>query len=755
MNSLKTRLVGALTVACLLAMASPAAALIIIKPVPGQPPNHPALRLTENNVEVTITDRVAEVTAEFVYQNNARMDLEGTFLFPLPDEAAVDDFSLFVNGEEITAELLDRNRARRIYEGIVRRQKDPALLEFADRQLLRASIYPITPKDGAKVRLYYTHPLPTDFGTADFVYPLSVEKLEAGSGCQVTINVNVQATKPLKTIYSPTHTVDIDQTDDHQALVQCTPKTAGQRSADFHLLMMSATDQVAANFLTCRDNEGQEYFMGMISPGLPRTDDVLPKDVVFCLDRSGSMKGEKIEQAKAALRYCLEGLNSEDRFGLVVFNSSIEEFSRSLRQASDKNKNDGADFFEKLDATSGTFIDAALETALELFEDNDRPKYLVFLTDGLPTVGERHPSVILGHVADKNRHDVRIFAWGVGYDLNAGFINDLAANERGHASYVEPGQDLEIELSHFFRKINHPVLADCKLEISGVRVTEMYPPELPDMFAGSEVIVVGRYEGGSPVNVTLTGRRGNEYEQYVFATEFTAHEDKYQFLPKLWAGRRISYLMEDMRHHGENQEVIDEVVSLSKKYGIITPYTSFLVAPERPDLISEIPDADAALRWSSRQRGGGRYGSPAPVDDTRSNIATVQLKESKLSDQAVVFDRALGKSSRRSDGDFTADEELREIVLRQQSLKTVNGKSFSFRDGFYVDADLINADAPADTIRIEKFSDAYFELLNICQECTAWFSVGERVMVLYGGVLIIIADDGEVLFRDEWKNLLK
>jgi len=741
-------LTGALTVIALAVLVSPAQALIIIEPVPHQPPNHHALQLAENNVWVKITDRVAEVTAEFTYHNSSRVNLEGTFLFPLPNEAAVDDFSLFVNGEEIKAELLDRVQARQIYERIVRRRKDPALLEFADRQLLQARIFPITPQDGAKVRLYYTHPVPADFGTADFVYPLSVEKLEAGSNCHIKIDVDISSSKALKTVYSPTHTIDLSRPDEKTAKVTCIPATAGQRAADFHLLATSAKGKVAANFLTCQDKDGVRYFMGMISPGVPDEDEILPKDVVFCLDRSGSMEGEKIEQAKAALRFCLNRLNANDRFGLVVFNSDIEILSSTLTPATPEAQKKGIAFFNRLPADGGTFIDGALRTSLELFENNDRPKYLVFLTDGRPTVGTRNTAEILKNASAKNQHKVRVFAWGVGYDLNAGLINDLADQGRGVASYVEPGQDIEVEISHFFERINRPVLSDCRLDIDGVTIAEMYPRELPDMFAGSEVIVVGRYTGGSPVTVTLTGRQQNTFKQFVFATNFKPHTDKYTFLPKLWAGRRIGYLLEDMRRHGETQEVIDEVVTLSKKYGIMTPYTSFLAAPEEPSM---------TIREFGVNRGGvGHDGMQMDQSSTRRIVDAEKIRSMPVTtdapDLAYAEPRSFIKAGKG------ADDELPEIGIpkppEELTTKTTGGKTFVLRDNTWIDADLLTGTAPADTIKIEKFSEAYFELIRQYPEFAEYLSVGHRVVVRYREVVIVIADTGETVFRREWQRWL-
>jgi Ca-activated chloride channel family protein len=337
----------------------------------------------------------------------------------------------------------------------------------------------------------------------------------------------------------------------------------------------------------------------------------------------------------------------------------------------------------------------------------------------------------------------------VGYDLNAGLLNDLAQQGRGHASYVEPGQDLEVELSHFFERINRPVLADCKLEISGVKITEIYPPELPDMFAGSEVIVVGRYVGGSPVTAMLSGRQGETYKQFVFAADFSPEAGRYQFLPKLWAGRRIGYLLEDMRRNGENPEVIDEIVELSKQYGIITPYTSFLVAPEEPGLAfgQDGVDLDRTIRVVGKEKT-----TQVDVTSTRRSVTSEKIKSMPITDVTDILRMQTGENDRSRLRGGTTDELADETL---PVFKTAGGKSFTMRDGFYVDADLLTGEAPADTLLVKKFSDAYFELLKLCGPCSEYFSVGDQVKVIYRGVLIIISDEGIAEFQGEWHKLFR
>ncbi|MBI5867630.1 MAG: VWA domain-containing protein [candidate division Zixibacteria bacterium] len=719
---------------CILA-ATNVSAMIIVTPSVQHPYNPEALQLTKEVVRVDLSDRAAQVNVECTYHNSSQWVLEGTYLFPLPPEAAVDKFSLFVDGEEIRAELLDATAARNEYESIVRRMKDPALLEYVDRQLLKARIYPIQPNSDAKIRLYYTHPLVADFGTTDFAFPLSGERTAPGAAISLIGSIETQSV--LKAVTSPTHEVKVTYDGSHRATLTAAPRADGPKS-DLHILCTYDTREVGAQFLTTTDNAGQNYFMAIIAPGEAGSDAIVPKDVVFCFDHSGSMAGEKLTQARAALKFCLSKLNPDDRFGLVVFNDRIDSYAGSLRQATVPNVDSAHRFLYYVDAEGGTFIEGALVRSMDMFDGAKRPKYLVFLTDGLPTVGTRDPGLIKKSVVAHNANNARVFTFGVGFDLNAALLNDLAAEGKGQSSYVAPKEDVEIAVSNFFSKISRPVLSDCKLQFTGVDVHDVYPFDLPDVFAGSEIVVVGRFDEDANVTARLTGTRGAAAVSHVFNAEFTARSGRYEFIPKLWAGRRIGNLLEDMRRNGETREVKDEVIRLSKKYGIMTSYTSFLAAPEEVRIAQNSGVAQGGVGISvAHDRFAVRSEAPASVDATaKRDISSEQLRSSG-STQALMPAAPSEPEDQKAAASISAA-----------------GRQFTLIDGIWTDWALFTSKSLSDTIKIKPYSDAYFRL-NQVPGMAQLLAVGERVVFLWKANCVVKIDiSGEEKWNSTWERLL-
>ncbi|GAB4327814.1 MAG: hypothetical protein Kow0074_23320 [Candidatus Zixiibacteriota bacterium] len=714
------------TVICTLA-ATTAHAVMIVTPKSAQPDNYPALTLSREVIDATLTDRAAEVTVTFTYHNNSPFVLEGTYLFPLPPEAAVDKFSLEVDGEEIDAELLDVDAARRTYESIVRQIKDPALLEYVDRQLLRARIFPINPASDATIRLYYTHPLVADFGTTDFAFPFAIEQWAEDSRVELSINIETQ--NALKSVTSPTHDVDVQRDGVHRATISA-PENWRPAQDDLHVLCTYDTRDLSAQFLTTVDDEGNQFFMGIISPGEEPDADVLPKDVVFCFDRSGSMQGEKIEQARAALQFCLGRLNADDRFGLLVFNDHITSHTRTLEAATDQNVKAAIHFVRNIDADGGTNLDGAMLDAMALFELGERPRYLVFLTDGKPTVGVTDAASIRERAASANAVDARIFTFGVGRDLNAGLLNDLAEDGHGLASYVDPGEDVEVKVSNFFRRISRPVLSDCRLEVDGrVRTFDVYPAELPDVFAGTEIIVLGRFEGHGPVPVKLLGNRAGTQVNHTFIPEFEPSPGRYAFIPKLWAGRRIGFLLEEMRRHGGNAELKDEVVRLSKKYGIMTPYTAFLALPK--DL---------------------REANLLPIQVGNTDPSNTHYRRVDPNEEAIYAGKA--KVAPNMAALMVAPELMLDELDAEGPQKVAEGRQFVFAYGYWVDFDILSGKTPpADTAHIKLYSEAYFKLAGT-PALARILAVGQPLKFLWRNTLIVIDDFGSEFWNKEWDSLL-
>ena len=492
-----------------LASAAFADGLIIIHnppprhwPHPPPRPWHPVfapLEVVYHNVNVTIDGQKAttKVDQEFSNPNNAT--LEGDYLFPIPKGAQIDKFTMRVVDRDLEAELLDASKARAIYEDIVRRQKDPALLEYTGRGAFRVRIFPIEPHSRKRVQLTYTELLRSDAGVVSYLYPLNTEKFSAQPLRTATIKISVSESSPIKALYSPTHPVNIRRDGDRRATVGWETSNA-RPDRDFQLLFSTADSELGVSLLAHRLPGEDGSFLLLAAPGgepLKHGDKANPKDIVFVVDTSGSMAGKKLEQAKKALAFCVENLNSVDRFELLRFSTETEACFEKLSDVSRDTRDRAQSWIEALKPIGGTAIYDALQNALKLRPDsNGRPFVVIFLTDGQPTVGETNEDRIVASISRETGAPTRIFCFGIGTDVNTHLLDKIVERTRAASQYVLPGEDLEIKVSSFFTKIKEPLLTDLKITWpAGVRVTKAYPHPLPDLFRGDQLVLAGRYSG--------------------------------------------------------------------------------------------------------------------------------------------------------------------------------------------------------------------------------------------------------------------
>ena len=546
-----------------------------VAPVAPVPPSPPAVvgpvRLDRVTVDATVTDGIATTRVTQEVRNPTERPQEATYLFPLPVDAAVSDFALWVDGERWDAELLPSAEARRLYENIVRERRDPALLEYAGRGVFRARIFPVPPGGNRQVTLEYTQALAPEAGLNRFSYPLA-GGAQGGTLSSLAATVRLRSAQPLRAIYSPSHEVAIQRLGENEAVVSFEAGNVAPRGS-FDLVFGTGQGDVGATLLSYRRGNEDGTFLLLLAPR-PQSTTAVAKDVILVLDTSGSMAGPKIEQARGALRYVLENLNGDDRFGVVTFNSVVDSFADRLQSMDARPR--ALAYVDRLTAQGGTNIQEALLTALRQVQP-DRPTYLIFLTDGQPTNGVTDPNRIARAVGDAAAPNVRLFVFGVGYDVNTVLLDRLARENHGAADYVKPDENLEERLSAFYTKVASPVLTDVRLEFSR-SIRDLYPDPLPDLFAGQQLLVVGRYTSGGPTTVALEGSVDGRRERLAFGDLSLVEDDRRaSYLPGLWATRRVGTLLERLRLLGTSREVVDEVVALSTRYGIVTPYTSFFV----------------------------------------------------------------------------------------------------------------------------------------------------------------------------------
>ena len=586
-----------ISLAVLAAAASAALADGMIVPV------RPELRVRGNwavkyhHVDITVRDQVANVAIDQEFVNTGSGMIEVEYLFPIPPGAAIDSMTLIVNGKEFAARLLPAEEDRKAYEDIVRTKKDPALLEYAGFGMYRTRAFPLEPGKPCKVIVTYKNTPKRDHDLVEVWYPLNTEKFSAKPIESVRVTVDIKTKQDLVAVYSPTHDLKKDRKDSTRVIATYEAKN-DLPTTDFQLFYKAADKDVAATLLTWQpDSKTDGYFMMLVSPNPQGASDrVTPKDIVAVLDHSGSMSGDKIAQAKEALRYIIRNLNKDDRFNIVLYNDQIEPMFDSMRSVNDRDVQDAMDRIDRLSATGGTNIDEALTAALAQCTDKHRPTYVLFFTDGQPTVGKTSEADILSDASAANKNKARIFAFGVGYEPNVRLLDKLAGDNRGRSDYVKPKEPIEAKVSSLYAKIKNPVMTDLTASIEGLRLKDMYPRHLDDLFDGDQIVLVGRYDAGDARKLpteevglggsTLVIKGRYEGKERAFEYPVTVNKGPgagtYQFVEKLWAIRRVGWLLDEIQLRGKSQEVIDELIRLSRDYGIMTPYTSFLADERTP-----------------------------------------------------------------------------------------------------------------------------------------------------------------------------
>lgn len=706
-------------------------------PTPPRPVNLPrALPVKSINIDTKISGQVATTHLVQIFRNDSDAVLEGTYLFPIPEAASIVEFAIWDGDRKLVGEVRSREEARRIYDEIVRRQRDPGLLEYAGKDLFQASIFPIPAHSDKKLELTYTQVLKAESGTVSYRYPLGTGHNLAPIGL-VSGRVEIEGKEPVRNVYSPTHQIDLAAHGSRNARLSFEEK-AGREPQDFQLFYTISREDFGLSLLTHREPGKDGYFLMMLSPKDDWSEtEYAAKDIVFVLDTSGSMNDEgKMEKARSALLFGVKSLRDTDRYNIVSFAGEERLMESGMIQADAAGRARGQAFVNKLRATGGTNINDALRAGFRQFKESERPKMLVFMTDGLPTVGETNVTRIIENVRGVRLSGVRLFTFGVGYDVNTTLLDKLAAENGGVADYVEPKENLEIKVSNFFAKINFPVLTDLILNMGGVETDLVYPRNLPDLFKGTQITLIGRYQNPDDlrrINVMLTGKTGRNSRTYTFENlHFALKEDDNDFLPRLWATRRVGWLMEQIRSNGEQKELRDEVVDLGTRYGIVTPYTSYLALEPNmatadmmrteADTQNLAIDGRAANRPATRNPqvtfGGGRAGaSPAPPKEAaKATTGAVAVQQSKRDRQQQETIRTLSE-----------DKDTPSSVVRN-----VGNKTFYLRDDVWTDADF-KADARQPETTLVFGSDEYFALLKREPRLATYFALGERVVVVYDG----------------------
>ncbi len=701
--------------AALCAIALPAFAQGWIEPV--RPLPRGAIEKIRSAVQVAVTGRIARVTVEEWFRNSGPLMDEGSYLYTLPGETVFSDFSLWQGDRELKGEPMDAAQARSIYEEIVRRKRDPALIELAGHGLLRARVFPITPGETRKITLRYTQVLDRVGDAVRFRYAAGTAAVSRSFRLQVDSAAGVGDP------YSPTHRLTVSRSGDRLELALADTTAGG----DLELLLPLARGLVGMSLLTQQSAGEDGSFMLLLAPGrAAEVGEPLRRDVVAVLDVSGSMSGDKLDQAKAALVQLLGGLRRTDRFRVVTFGSGVRRYTVGWTDASADSVRAAQDWVRRLDTGGGTNIAGALTEALTAQPPEGALGVVVFLTDGLPTVGETDPER-LADQAERSRGPFRVFAFGIGYDVNTYLLDRLTDRARGVTEYIRPGGDIEQIVGALATKISSPVLTDLALRGDGIEFYDLQPERLPDLFAGDELVVFGRYRGAGSAErtVTVTGRRNGHEEHFSAAARFGGEASGNDYIPQLWAARKAGALSRELRLHGPNSEIVSELKRLALRYGILTEYTSYLV--QEPNQIVVRPMFDRAPPPS-----------PAPRDQAGADAVQRSRAEKALAGSAQLSAVVVTGAAR---SDSVGAARSGEATSRQR----VGGRIFVWRDSTWTDI------AHGDSLRVIEvaaFSEAYFALLRALPELMKPATLEPAVLVAGRRVSIKIEAVGKTTWQD-------
>jgi Ca-activated chloride channel family protein len=730
--------------------------IIIPRPIPPQPVPTTSYKIDSLDVNARLTDQIARVQVAQTFQNTGSATMEVCFMFPLPYDGAIDRLTLLVDGKEYEAKLLSKEEARRRYEEIVRKNRDPALLEWVGTGMFQTSVFPIPPGAKRTVTLRYSQLLRKNYGLTDFIFPLSTAKYTCEPLENLSIRLSIESSEPIKNVYSATHAVETDRPDNKHAVVKYEAKKVVP-GEDFRLFFASGEEGVGASVVSYRPKSDEDgYFLLLASPQVKADDDKpVAKTVVFVVDRSGSMSGEKIDQAKGAAKFVLNNLRQGDLFNIVAYDSEIETFRPELQKFDDETRSAAVGFVEGLYAGGSTDIDGALKRALGMLNDSKRPTYVLFLTDGLPTTGETGESAIVKHSEENNDVRARVFAFGVGYDVNSRLLDKLARANFGLSQYVRPNEDIEASVSALYRKIGAPVMTDVKVVIdvesdkdSSVQpINRLYPKGEFDLFAGDQMVLVGRYHSHGDAKVKLSGKVGDEQESFNFPAKLVgkSDDDTNAFVAKLWATRRVGDIIDELDLKGRNEELVNELVALATEHGILTPYTSFLA-----DETSDVREVAQNFR---------RTLSEVEALGESSGLYAFSQREAKLSLQTASQAPAAAASGPAREGyggrggrdglepsdqywsagggyfggnvryyDAAGDKQVAAKNIRQLGRKT-----FFERDNRLVDSTVSESDEKS-AVKIERYSREYFDLIERHGKHVAqYLALDEPVVIKLGG----------------------
>ncbi len=696
-----------------------------------------------------------EITEKFV--NRGAGLGEADYIFPLPNGAAFEDLRLEINGELVSGETLPAEKARHIYEEIVRKQRDPALVEWMGYGLLRARIFPlnhgeekkvvvrfrsVVRREGSALRVDYARGTDPS-GRPPVVRPVAEQDDDETASGWSRFTLTVPRGADYGEPYSPTHTLRTRDRGDRREV-----RASGTAATITVLLPLRKPSEASITVVGHAPDRENGYALIAISPPAARMR-ALPRDLTFVMDVSGSMRGQKLEQAKAAGRAVLRSLERGDRFRIIDFATDVNSFRSGFVAATSENIEAARRYIDILRAEGSTNISGALEEALDVdvaptrSGRAERMSIVVFVTDGEPTVGERNPDAIAA-MAARLRNEARVFTVGVGAEIHAGLVEQLALEGRGTAHFVSANESVERAVALLSQRLTSPVLRNVRVRADGVRLTNLHPVLPLDLFAGQDLVLLARYQGSGGARVWVETDSPDGRMSWSRDVTFPARERENAFVGRLWAAQRLGWLAAEKRKRGGSNELDAEIKSLGEKFGIPTEFSSYLVLEPGMTVASGGVRRDMVIPRSPGNAAPGVVSNEARL---RTNDA-VQAQSVVVTGAALAMDRkeqefnAAKQAASHREAKSLADVDAAAQVVGelQKNMRQVEQRTFQLVNGVWID---VRQTPTLRTVQVKPFSPLYFELVQQLTGLGPTLALGERVIVAGRAVAIEFTPTGQ------------
>lgn len=685
-------------------------------------------------VEVRIKNQQATTQIQQAFYNSFNRKTQGSFYFPIPHQKAVQDLTFTLNGKSMKAEKLDEATVLQLQKDHIQKHLDPSLLQVYGQDLYQINLGEIEPRSKKQITISYKENLLKNSNITAYDYPFHLQKKQTALE-NISFKVSIFSDESIKDIYSPTFNIASARTNEHEAIVEFEEQNY-QLNRDFKLFYSTDSNDIGTTLITHKETTEEEgYFYLNLTPAIEIEHlEILEKDITFVLDCSGSMVGEKMEQAKKALLFCVKNLNENDRFNIVRFSTEAEALFDELEGFNEGNLTQALAYIKALKATGGTNIDEALDLALDVEKSHERPYMVVFITDGKPTIGVTKELPLIESVQRNNKNNAKIFTFGIGDDLNARLLDRINETTKAYGTYIGTDENIEIKITNFYNKVSSPILTDVTLAFEGVNASKIYPQDLPDLSKGNALMVFGKYQKGGNAKAVLKGKMNGVEQQFDFDLNFEDINAENNFIESLWSTRQVGYLLNEIRSNGEYEDTKQEIVHLSQKHGIITPYTTHLILQQEAQKESEnaeIPslnsinlqvlDKEQLLKKVAQMEYDNMLNKRTGAESVQASREVNALCQASNESQMTQGQNRLNYAEHK--GKFQNIQDRIQTIQDQVFFNNKDTWSATYLD--------LN---PIETKKIQFNSSAYFELLQNDPAIAPYLSLGRSIQFTHNQV---------------------